>query len=178
MKKDNLILLIINLVGGAFVLGSYVVSILLHEGSGMDFWGQTSESLIPIYTVFMFLAMISYLVFSPYLIFMVDSSNSRMWSRLSYRAFYLPFLIILIFSVFWMPLTLAYMRSPSSWLWVLIQMDLLFVGLGTLMLFLFFLGLKPRKAAIWYWACIPFFLLFIFQTVILDPFLWTAGFLG
>lgn len=178
MKKENIILLLVNIIGGAAVIISYIIPIATYSGPVMDFWGKTPAHLISTYTVFMLLAAVSYLVFTPLLIFKTKAKEVTLYNRFSYRWFSAAYALILIPSIGWMALTQAYLNTPSEILWTIIEIDLLLVGVGSIFLFILFLGMKPKKPTIWYWISIPFLLLFIFQTAILDPFLWTAGFRG
>lgn len=72
MHPKKWLLLLINIIGGAAVLGSYALGILTHPDAGQVLWGDVPESLRALYTANMFLAAIGYFALIYYLLFRVD----------------------------------------------------------------------------------------------------------
>jgi hypothetical protein len=62
MHKENVIILVINIIGGSAVVGSYVHGISTHAGGSSALWGGIPETLKPIYMLNMLLAATGYLI--------------------------------------------------------------------------------------------------------------------
>lgn len=154
--------LILNMLGGTAVLGSYVWGIGLFPELRDAFWGGVPESLRGLYTVNMFFAAAGYL--GAFAFFMAKLSKHG-YGRLT-----LPYVLILIPSALWLPLTVAVLKMPGEWLWWITRVDLFAVGLGGLLLFpaVWQTPARPRLKAI-----VMFGLLFFcLQTAVLDALVW------
>ncbi|MCX8126024.1 MAG: hypothetical protein N3E40_02610, partial [Dehalococcoidia bacterium] len=53
MKIEHIILLVINVIGGAAVIGSYVFGLRGQSGGANVLWGGVPENIRPLYTVSM-----------------------------------------------------------------------------------------------------------------------------
>lgn len=176
MHPQKRIMAAMNVLGGVAVLGSYVFGFLSHPAASADLWGEVPESIRPFYVANMLLAAAGYLLFTHYLFFRVDPTAASVGGRLDFRVFNLLYLLILLPSALWMPLTFQMLDSPSADLWLAIRMILWTVGLASLALIVALLGLRPRFRARTYWLAIGGSLAFFVQTGLLDALIWVAYF--
>jgi hypothetical protein len=169
-------MLLINIIGGAAVLGSYALGILTHPNSGQVLWGKVPESIRPYYTVNMFLAALGYFAFIYFILFRLNPVKTRVAGRFNFGMFNALFAGILIPSALWMPLTfLAVEQSSLTLVWA-VRIVLWLVGLASLTLLFAILKVEPRQPL---WAqrlalvgCIAFCI----QTAILDAIVWVIFF--
>jgi hypothetical protein len=167
--------LIINLLGGTAVIGSYLWGFLTRPEAADVLWGGVPAGLRPSYTAWMPLAAAGYLVFSFFLL-RAEQVEVQVAGRFGFGIFNLLYLLILIPSALWMPLTLlAVDRASALALW-LVRVDLALVALGGLGLLLAFLTLQPRKPESMHLLAVLGVVAFCFQTVILDAIVWVAYF--
>lgn len=177
MRKHKLILLLINIIGGIAVIGSYILG--LRGDSGTDvLWGRVPESVRPVYTVSMVLSAIGYFAFLNLLLLRVDPKEVTVGGRFRYSIFYPIFGLILIPSAFWMPLTNLYVDDPISGTWAGIRIVLFLVGLASIALAWALLTLRPGNRGKSYWAAVVGSCYFAFHAFVLDAILWAALFPG
>ena len=174
MHSHHKILLAINLIGGLAVLGSYAHG-LISSGLGNAFWGDVPESLKPMYTVSMVTATLGYFAFSAYL-FKLAPDEARFFGRYSFNLVHSLFVVILVASALWMPLTFAMLASPSDGLWWAIRLTLAAVGIGSLGLLVGLLAVRPSPPSLAHKLAVLGSLAFCFQTAILDALVWPAYF--
>ena len=87
MGKQKLTLLLINVIGGIAVIGSYILG--LRGDSGTDvLWGGVPDSIRPVYTVSMVLSAIGYFAFLNLLLLRVRPNEVAVGGRLGYSMFY------------------------------------------------------------------------------------------
>ena len=169
-------LIIINLIGGIAVLGSYAYGILTHPNAGQILWGGVPQSIRPFYTVGMFLAAAGYFAFSYFILFRLNPQNTQVTSRFGFGLFNALYVAILIPSALWMPLTfLAVERSSLSLLWT-VRMVLVVVAIASLGLFAALLKVQPRQPLWAHRIALVGSVGFCAQTAILDAILWVAFF--
>ena len=111
--RQRLILLLINVFGGVAVHRE------LHPGPSGEstadvLWGGVSEGVRPVYYVSMILSALSYFAFLYFLLVRVDPAKVVISGRFGYSVFYPIFLLILIPSAFWMPLSNLYVNDPGT----------------------------------------------------------------
>jgi hypothetical protein len=166
----------INAVGGAAVLGSYAHGLWSHPTAGADLWGGVPETLRPLYTITMLLAAAGYFAFSHFVIFEVDPDEARIGDRFGFGAFNALYVLILVPSALWMPLTFEMLASPGTGLWWAIRLTLGAVGVGSLGLLASIIAVRPvsapgaRRLALFGSAA------FCLQTAVLDALVWPAFF--
>jgi hypothetical protein len=78
----------------------------------------------------MLLAATGYFFLTYFLLFRLDPRVVRIAGRFGYSLFHVLYLLILIPSALWTPLTLVMLRAPSPWLWAIIRLTLAAVALG------------------------------------------------
>jgi hypothetical protein len=117
-------------VGGLAVLASYAYTLLEYPELSGGLWGDLPPSLLPFYQVCMLLAATGYFFLTYFLLFRLDPRVVRIAGRFGYSLFHVLYLLILIPSALWTPLTLVMLRAPSPWLWAIIRLTLAAVALG------------------------------------------------
>jgi hypothetical protein len=176
MHPQKRVMLLINLLGGSAVLGSYAQGIWTHPDSGAALWGGVPLAIRPLYGISMVLAAAGYFAFSSFLLFRVDPDQARLGPRYGYGWLNLSYLLILVPSALWMPLTYAMTEQPSGGLWLAIRLVLVVVGLGSLGLLAALLKLRPRDAGWGYRLAVGGAVAFCIQTAVLDALVWPAFF--
>jgi len=169
-------MMIINVLGGTAVIGSYVLGVISHTDAGSALWGGVPQTLRPLYTAGMLTAALGYFAFTGYLLLAVDAKEARIGGRFDFRVFNGLYIGILVPSALWMPLTFMMVQQPSTWLWLMIRVVLTVVGLSSLGLLAALLFLKPKRRRWAYWLAVAGAVGFSIQTAILDALVWTAYF--
>ena len=172
MASQQVILLIINLIGGVAVIGSYIYGLATHPGSGTTLWGGTPESIRPVYGISMIFAALGYFAFIYFVLFRLVPADMEIAGRFGFSLFYAIFLGILVPSIFWMPLTYAYIGNPSTGIWTGIRLVLTLVGLSSAALVWALLNLQIKEPTFPYWLAVAGSAYFAFHTAVLDMLLW------
>jgi hypothetical protein len=172
MGTQQIILLIINILGGAAVILSYVFGLRGQAGGANVLWGNVPEGARPLYTVSMVISAVGYFAFIYYILFRIEPSQIN----ISYYLFYAIFLVILAASACWMPLTNLYVSHPTAGLWIAVRGVLVIVGIGSIALVWALLALQPEARGIAYWLAVGGAGYFAFHTVVLDAIIWAALF--
>jgi hypothetical protein len=176
MAMQQVILLIINIVGGVAVIGSYIWGFNAQAGGANALWGGVPDKIRPIYGISMILAALGYFAFIYYILFRLIPAEVSIAGRFGFSLFYAIFLVILIASAFWMPLTNMYVTNPGTGLWVGVRTVLALVGLASIALVVALLSLQGRVPGIFYWLAVVGSAYFAFHTAVLDAIVWAALF--
>lgn len=176
MHPKKWLLLAINLLGGAAVLGSYAYGMRTHPNATNVLWGGVPASIRPFYTASMFLAAAGYFAFIYFILFRLDPDKTRIWHRSGFGAFNILFAAILIPSALWMPLTFAAAEATSVVLLWVVRLVLAVVGLASLSLLVALLNVEPRHPPWAYWLAVLGCVAFCLQTAVLDMIVWSAYF--
>jgi hypothetical protein len=176
MHAETIILLVINIVGGAAVIGSYVLGLRGESGGANALWGGVPARIRPVYTVSMILSAIGYLAVLYFVFFELVPDEVEIGHRFGASLFYPIFLLVLIPSAFWMPLTNLYVRNARPGLWISVRTVLFIVGLASITLAWAFLALEPKDHGVAYWFAVVGSCYFAFHTFILDAVLWARLF--
>jgi hypothetical protein len=177
MHTQQLILLIIIIVGGISVVGSYIHGFRTHPNSVNSLWGVTPKILRLINLPFMILAAIGFITFSYFVLFHLNPEEVQIANSVGFYLFHIVFALILIPSALWMPLTFAMIARPKISLWVGIRLVLAIVGISSLALLLALLNLNTNGFGLLYWFAVSGAVAFSIQTVLFDTFLWPIFFL-
>jgi len=172
MGAQQIVLLIINILGGAAVILSYIYGLRGQAGGANVLWGAVSEGIRPVYFVSMIISAMGYFAFIYYILFRIDPATSNV----SYYLFFAIFLVILVASAFWMPLTNMYVNNGGTGLWIAIRSVLALVGLGSIALLWALLAYHPATRGAAYWLAVTGAGYFAFHTAILDAIVWAALF--
>jgi hypothetical protein len=169
-------MLIINVLGGIAVLGSYAHWLSNNPATRGQLWGGIPEAMLPFYTVSMLSAAAGYLAFTYHLLFRVDPETARIGSRFRFPVFNTLYVVVLVPSALWMPLTFAMLEQPSSGLWLSIRMVLAAVGFGSIGIVAALSSLRPRRSKVSHWIAAAGSIAFSIQTALLDALIWPAYF--
>jgi hypothetical protein len=170
MLTPKIIFLLINLIGGAAVIGSYVWGLAGKTGGANALWGNAPANIRSVYTASMILSALGYLAVMYFLFFALDLST------INTAVFYGAFLGILLASAFWMPLTNMYVSHSSVILWVAIRVVLLIVGVASIVLAALLISLHAKEGGAAYWLAVVGACYFAFHTAVLDAALWPVLF--
>jgi hypothetical protein len=176
MATEQIILLIINIIGGAAVIGSYIFGLNTQAGGANVLWGGVPNSLRPVYTASMIISALGYFAFLYYIFFRLEPAQISIAGVSGFTMFYVIFLFILISSAFWMPLTNMYVSNPGTGIWVWVRIVLAVVGLASIALFVALLTLQGKVPGTAYWLAVAGSGYFAFHTAILDAIMWAALF--
>ena len=176
MELEQIVLGLINVAGGALVIGSYVQGALAHPRVRGDAWGGVPARIKPLYTVSMLLAAAGYFAFTYFVLFRLNPDDVKVGGVFGFGLFYALYALILLPSAIWMPLTFAMLERPRHWLWWAIRITLLVVGLASLCLLAALLLLTPSESSAVYWLAIAGVVAFCVQTALLDALVWPVYF--
>ena len=172
MIAKKWVLVLMNLLGGTAVLGSYAYGILTNPGAVDALWGGVPASARPFYTIGMFLAATGYFAFTYFILFRLDPGEARFFRRFSFGYINLVYATILLPSALWMPLTILAVEQPGlASLWA-VRLTLAIVALASLVLLFAILNVKPRYPVWAHRMAIAGILAFCLQTVLLDAIIW------
>jgi hypothetical protein len=86
------------------------------------------------------------------------------------------YLLILVPSALWMPLTFRMLEAPSLGLWIAIRLVLGLVGLGSVGFLAALVGMRDSRSPVGRALAIVGAIAFVVQTAILDALVWPAYF--
>jgi len=176
MGKQQIILLIINILGGIAVIESYIFGLKAQAGGANALWGNVPANIQPIYGISMILAALGYFAFSYFVLFRLVPGEVSIAGKFGFSLFYAIFLGILIPSALWMPITNLYLANASTGLWIVVRTVLAIVGLAAIALVWALLSVQPKVLGISYWLAIAGSAYFAFHTAILDAIVWASLF--
>ena len=176
MHPRKSLLLAINLIGGAAVLGSYAYGIGTHANATAVLWGCVPGTIRPAYTAGMLLAAAGYFAFIYFILFRLDPRAARVGGRVGFGLFNILFAGILIPSALWMPLTFAAVAASSVLLLWVVRVVLAVVGLASLGLLAALWKVEPRQPAWAHRLAVIGCAAFCLQTALLDMIVWSAYF--
>ncbi|MFC1905278.1 hypothetical protein ACFLXL_00535 [Chloroflexota bacterium] len=176
MGTQQIILLVINIIGGIAVIGSYILGLGTQTSGANALWGGISSSIRPVYSISMILAALGYFAFIYFILFRLVPAKVSIAGISGFSLFYVIFLFILIPSAFWMPLTNMYIANPVPGLWIGIRTVLALVGLSSIVLVWTLLSLQTKVPGIAYWLAVAGSSYFAFHTAVLDAILWPVLF--
>lgn len=165
-------LILVNLLGGIAVLGSYAVCLGTNPQTRGLLWGGVPSTLQPAYTVSMLTATAGYFLFTYYVLFRLDAVVTRVGPSLGYGLFAWIYAGILAPSALWMPLTFRMFESPGEGLWLAIRLVLASVGLCSLLLIAAIAAATPRESSPARAAALLGAVAFAVQTALLDAVVW------
>jgi len=176
MAIQHIILLIINVVGGAAVIGSYIFGLGGQSGGTNILWGGVPANIRPVYFISMIICAVAYFAILYYLFFRLAPGEVVIAGRFNYTLFYVIFILMLLPSALWMPLTNLYTANPGMGLWIGIRTVLIIVGLASIALCWAIFSVQPRLPGVSFWLAAVGSGYFAFHTMILDGIVWAALF--
>ncbi len=175
-NKRSLIILI--LVGGMLVLGSYGLVIRENADTMSAMWGEVPEGFMPFYQANMVWGVAGYFFYTTYLLFMMPEGATGFSAQLENRLLLVFYALILFPSALWTPLTLIMVSHPSSLTWMFIRIVLVLTGAGSLGLLYLLLRARPKKLSLFYLLAVVGSIGFCLQTVLLDAVMWPIFFMA
>ncbi len=176
MAIEHIIFLIIIVTGGLAVLGSYVWGLKKYPGSSNPLWGGVPAKYRSKYTASMLIAVLGYFLFVYYLFFQINPAEVSIAGIFDFSVFYFIFLLILIPSAFWMPLTSYYVQKPNRRTWNQIRAVLAVVGLASMALVWALYSIETESFEVLHRLAVIGAVYFTFHTLILDAIIWIALF--
>jgi hypothetical protein len=128
MTSSQFMLLIVMLMGGIGVIGSYVQGFIAHPGSVNVLWGKIKGPFRNVYTVSMLLSALGYFAFAYFLLFKIVPAEAKVTGTLGFDVFFAAITGMLLFSSLWMPFTYSYVEKPNPGTWTAIRIVLFLVG--------------------------------------------------
>jgi hypothetical protein len=135
-------------------------------------FGGVPNNIRPVYGISMILAALGYFAFIYYILFRLVPGEVSIAGTFGFSLFYAIFLVILIPSALWMPLTNMYAGNPSISVWIGVRTVLALVGLASIGLFLALLSLQGKAPGVSYWLAVVGSGYFAFHTAVLDAIIW------
>jgi len=172
MAVPQILLLVINVFGGAAVIGSYVQGFVSHPGSADVLWGNITGTVRSLYFVSMILSALGYFFFIYFILFRLDPAAVQVTGNAGFQVFFVIFTGMLLFSALWMPFTYSYVDAPHSGTWVAVRAVLFLVAISSCALVWALLSLNTRTPSLPYWLAVAGSGYFAFHTTVLDAFLW------
>jgi hypothetical protein len=176
LHKKKWLMLAINLLGGAAVLGSYAWGIRTHANADQLLWGGVPLVIRPFYTAGMFLAAAGYFAFTYFLLLRLPPDDTRVGRRFGFDLFNALYAGILIPSALWMPLTFVAIESSGAAIASFVRLVLALVAAASLGLLAALLMVEPKTPR---WAqrlAVVGAAAFCLQTAVLDAVVWSAFF--
>jgi hypothetical protein len=174
MDTQQIFLLVINVIGGAAVIGSYIQGIRNKPGATDRLWGGVPKAIRPVYGISMLLSALGYFAFIYFLLFKVVPDNVQLAGSLGFNLFYIIFVGMLVPSAFWMPLTNKMAENPRTSTWVWVRIVLILVGLSSCALYWALLSIQEGNVSVVYWLAVAGSGYFAFHTAVLDMIIWPA----
>lgn len=168
-------LIVINVLGGLAVLGSYAWGLLSFPETRGLVWGGVPDSLRPFYTASMLTAAAGYFPFTAFILFRAKPETLDQKEPVSSSLINGLYLAVLVPSAIWMPLTFEMIHRPSAGLFGLICLVLAIVAAGSLGLIYVVLRLR-QQGPVFFWFALAGVIAFNIQTTLLDALVWTAYF--
>ena len=176
MHSQKRWLLVINILGGAAVLGSYAWGLSTHPGAAKVLWAGTPQVWQWISTANMLLAALGYFAFTIFILLRLDPEHTRLFGRFGYGAFNALYAAILFPSAAWMPLTFAAIAAPEALTVWSVRLLLAFIGLASLSLLLVLWSVDAQPRVRTHYLALIGCALFCLQTVVMDAIVWAAFF--
>jgi hypothetical protein len=176
MEIQKLVFLLVNLVGGVAVIGSYFAGIRSQPSSVKRLWGKVTPAVKRMYMSMMPLAAAGYIIFACFILFQLDAGKALVGITFGFEIFSVIFVCILLPSALWMPLSLKVVKTQDKRLWSAVRIVLFTVGLASLALLVSLLALNQREPAWFYWSAVAGAIVFFIQTGIIDAFIWPVLF--
>lgn len=172
---QRLTLLMINLIGGVAVLGSYAVGISGHPGQTDLLWGSLPEGVRGLYVANMLPAAIGYLVAFAYLM-AAPPRRLQHAGAPALPALSTVYATFLVSSAAWMPLCWSALDGGREELISLIKLVLVLAGASSAGLLLLLARLSDPPWPRWWRASLLGMGFLVLQCAVLDALVWPQFF--
>jgi hypothetical protein len=160
-KKFFILVVVLGLIG---VVISYSFGLKSMPGGVDALWGNTPESIRPLYFLTTTLAFLGFSLVFIFLVFRTDLMNYYPFSRST--------IVIMVASMLWLPYTVTMIEHPERFTWIKVRLVLLLVALGSWFIFRRLTRLLDENYGKWRIAAIAGSALFLFHTLVMDAILW------
>jgi len=171
MEAQRRSLFILIAIGGAAVLGSYVLAFAYEPGIRAGLWGGIPESLQGFYTINMLLAAASFFPATFLLGIKTPLDQFEAQTGMGWNRLMAAYAAILIPSALWLPLTAFYIQEQTALLWIAIRIVLFLVGGGASVV-AYMLIRRAQQGPALAWGAVLSFFFFWLQTMVLDALVW------
>jgi hypothetical protein len=169
MSRVGLFILI-NLIGGIFVLGGYFLGITSDPSMKIKLWGNLPESWQGFYFASIIMSSIGYLVFF-YNITFKQTAGYILTNRL------ILLCVIFLFSAsLWMPLTIKVLENNNNFFWILSQISLWVTAFAAITITILLIRSPHRPKNRSYQLTMWGMSYLSFHCLVLDAILWTNYF--
>jgi hypothetical protein len=176
MPANRKLLFYINVLGGFAVLGSYAWGFYRHANASTILWGSVPAWIRPYYSIGMLIAALGYFAFTYCILFQIDPAQVKIFNRFRFSAFNVIYAVILLPSACWMPFTFLAVQTANPFLYCLVRIILIVVGLASICLFAALVSLRPRRPTWVNHLAVAGSIFFCIQTAILDAAIWGSLF--
>ena len=173
---QKILLILINLIFGSLVLFSYYSGLNKEPELSAKLWGGVPSLLHQFIIYSMFISAIGYFLFTYNFLVNVDVNKTVFLYKFNYSSLHFFYLLILIPSMFWINSTFKYMKTGSSFDWVIVVSLLFCVAIASIFLFLFTIDSYVEGKKYIYISSVIGVSFFVFHTLFLDGFIWTVFF--
>ena len=168
--------ILINIIGGVLVIGSYILGFNSELDNKLDLWGGITGKTKQLFTISMLLSVIGYLTFLFYMIFKGGLDNNDNGSLLGLNPFLILSILFLISASIWMPATIKFLDTSLYYWWIVTIIVLWITAISLVAMFIILLlsqnieynlSLKLATLGIAYIS---------FHCLILDAIIWVFKF--
>lgn len=168
-SPEKVAFVVINVLGGTAVLGSYALWLSNPAHQAGALWGTIGGAARAAYVVSMLAAAAGYFAFAPWVL-RLDAAH------VDVTLVNLCFVLVLFPSALWMPLAFEYLAAPGPMRWWAMRGVLLVVGLASLALVVLLARVSPAPSG--RAIAVAGAVAFTFQTLVLDALVWPRCFPG
>ncbi|MFL2763846.1 MAG: hypothetical protein ACJ0A6_02400 [Dehalococcoidia bacterium] len=111
--------ILINLIGGIFVIGSYILGFNSELEDKLALWGGITGKTRQLFTISMLLSATGYLTFLFYMIFKGGLDNNDNPTFIGLNIFLILSVIFLLSASIWMPATVKFLETSLNYWWVI-----------------------------------------------------------
>lgn len=172
MHKQKIQLFVIILCGGIFVLGSYAWGIAAVSNADQILWGGVPDSMRMLSSAGMVPGALGFFAYTYFILFCLNPDDTKIFQKHGYGLFIALYVAILLTSALWMPLAFLAVNDTGTYMDWLVRLDLIVVGLASLILLLSLLNTQPRQPLWAYRLSVIGCIFFCLQTVLMDAILW------
>jgi len=172
MHWESILLLVVIVLGGTAVIGSYVAGLKGKAGAADTLWGGVPPRVRPLYGVSMILSAVGFLAVLYYVFFRMDPAETVMGGRFGFAILFPIFVAILVPSALWLRASREYVDEPSLLKWIIVRSILFIVALGSIALIWAFFALETDERDAAFWVATVGSCYFAFHTLVLDAVVW------
>lgn len=169
MKFNNSYIIILTILG-VILLYSYYYLAITNKNTVLKLWGRIKGNFLYLYYLSMLLSAIGFLLLYYYLLISNNLTKDQI------NKLFISLVLIVVISMFWMPLSLYYLKNPKIIYKYLILLILLLVALSILYLLFVLSAIKDDKNKIQKQAAIIGMSYFFIHAFFFDFTMWSYNF--